>query len=308
MAYFIGTHALAEMMSHPPLQHPTAFLVMLSVTGGILFDFGWFREQFCTVVCPYGRFQSVLMDEQSTVVTYNQQRGEPRRGSTTATSVSASTAIGDCVNCYRCVQVCPTGIDIRRGVQLECIACTACIDACDDVMKRLKKPLGLIHYGNQSTGSVVPWFKRSRAWVYLGLLIACMSGLAFTVSHRTPIEMTWIRAVGEPYQEIPTTQGHTQVLNHFKVDLRNQTFEEQEIYFSIHSLLLQSNVHLVISNHKNTLNPGEPERADLFIQFPKNILTLGKGTLSIQVTAKSHQIPSKSIIFNQEVHLVGPIH
>ena len=292
LAYFVGTEALAQMMETSPFQNPTSFLVMAGVAAGILFDFGWFREQFCTVICPYGRFQSVLMDGQSTVVAYDVLRG-------------------DCVNCYRCVQVCPTGIDIRRGVQMECIACTACMDACDDVMARLKKPLGLIRYGNQATaeGKVEafrPWFKRSRAWIYLGLLLACIGGLTLTVSHRALIELTLIRAADYPYQEIPGSQGQTQILNHFKADLRNQTFEEQDIDFLVEPDLERQGVRVVVSNHKGKLAPGERERADLFLEFPKSFLTLGHGVIPIQLEARS-RIVSKPTHSIQEAHLVGPL-
>jgi cytochrome c oxidase accessory protein FixG len=306
LAYFVGTEKLASMMEQSPFQNPASFLVMAGVALAILFDLGWFREQFCTVVCPYGRFQSVLMDDQSTVVAYDVKRGEPRKG-----IESKNSPTGDCVNCYRCVQVCPTGIDIRRGVQLECIACTACMDACDDVMARLKKPLGLIRYGNQSVteGKIevsVPWFKRPRTWVYLSLLFVCIGGLVHAVLYRAPIELMLIRAVDFPYQEIPGTRGQAQVLNHFKVDLRNQTFEEQEISFSISSHLQSQGVTIVTSNHKGKLAPGEPERADLFVQFPKTLLTKGRGSMEIQLEARS-KLASEPNRSNWEVHLVGPL-
>ena len=147
LAYFVGTDKIAEMIQKPPAENWGSFLFMLVSTAIILFDFAWFREQFCTLVCPYGRFQSVLMDKASMIVAYDTSRGEPR--ATPQAKIIAknhNTQVGDCVNCYRCVQVCPTGIDIRRGVQMECIACTACIDACDDVMTKIKKPTGLIRY------------------------------------------------------------------------------------------------------------------------------------------------------------------
>lgn len=299
LAYFVGTEALGDMMAHSPSQNPSAFFIALGVAAAILFDFGWFREQFCTIVCPYGRFQSVLMDSQSMVVAYDVKRGEPRKGSKTTGS------LGDCVNCYRCVQVCPTGIDIRRGVQLECIACTACIDACDDVMSRLKKPLGLIRYGSLAltegqTETPIPGWKRPRAWIYLGLLLGCVVGLTLTIQNRAEIELTLIRAAEAPYQEIPSADGQSRILNHFKIDLRNQTFNEQEISFSVNSDLQKQGVILVVSNHKNKLGAGEPERADLFIQFPKSFLKMGHASLPIQ-------LQTHSISMTKEVSLVGPL-
>lgn len=141
LAYFVGSSNLIGMISQSPSQHPGPFIMIVISTAIIAFDFGWFREQFCIIACPYGRMQSVLMDDHSLVVAYDATRGEPRKQDRHDT---AST--GDCINCYRCVQVCPTGVDIRRGVQLECIMCTACIDACDSVMDKINKPKGLIRY------------------------------------------------------------------------------------------------------------------------------------------------------------------
>ncbi len=311
LAYFVGSDVLGKMIESSPFQNPVVFLVMASVTGAILFDLGWFREQFCTVVCPYGRFQSVLMDDQSSLVAYDARRGEPRRG-----VALENVPSGDCVNCYRCVQVCPTGVDIRRGAQqLECIACTACIDACNDVMMRLKKPLHLIRYASQAmmergAQSFVPGFKRTRVWVYLFLWITCLGGLAWTASHRLPIELSLIRAVDAPYQEIPSEKflEKSEILNHFKADLRNQTFEEQEIVFLLSPEIKAQGVSLVVSNHKNTLAPGESERADVFVQFPKKILQNGRGMVPIQIQAKSVKATQDlpRILHMQEAHLVGP--
>ena len=125
LAYFVGADRLVEMVQHKPAENWTNFLIILVTSGIILFDFAWFREQFCIIACPYGRFQSVLMGPRSKNVVYDYNRGEPRKGK------APKGEEADCVNCYRCVQVCPTGVDIRRGTQMECIACTACIDACD---------------------------------------------------------------------------------------------------------------------------------------------------------------------------------
>src|SRR5690606_9851180 len=132
----------------------------------VLFDFGYFREQMCTVACPYARLQSVLLDKSSLVVGYDFKRGEPR-GNGRHTG-------GDCIDCKACVVTCPTGIDIRDGLQLECVACTQCIDACDSVMTKLHKPTGLIRYGSQT------WFEthtpsrllRPRVLAYPVLLVA----------------------------------------------------------------------------------------------------------------------------------------
>lgn len=305
LAYFVGTEALAEKLHHSPLNDLWLFSAMLFITALLLFDFGWFREQFCVVACPYGRFQSVLMDSQTTVIVYDMKRGEPRRG-----QVPSVVPQGDCVNCYRCVQVCPTGVDIRRGVQLECVACTACIDACDEVMDRLQKPRGLIRYGSAaeiegSKQARVPWYEKTRAIIYGLILVFCLGGLAFTVAQRSPIEWTMIRAVESPYQEIADADGRAVIVNHFKVDLRNQTFAEQEINFYLEPELVERGAKLIISNHKNPFAPGAPERADIFVQFPKEILTAGRATRGILLEAKT--VGDGAIhSARKEMQLVGP--
>ncbi len=306
LAYFVGTEVLAKMIRSSPFENQTSFFIMLSITGAILFDFGWFREQFCTLVCPYGRFQSVLMDEQSLVVAYDQKRGEPRKGSD-----SSSNLRGDCVNCYRCVQVCPTGIDIRRGVQLECIACTACIDACDEVMARQKKPLGLIRYAANSLSQSFAqtdraWYSRPRIIISGVLLLICGIGLAVTVSKRTPLEVTLIRAPDAPYQEMKLSDGTEMIINHYKIDLQNQTFETQKITFSVPREVENEKVRLITSNHRPILNSGETERADLFIQFPKSKLVSGHTTIPIIITGEAGDSSIQTITVKEEIYVVGP--
>lgn len=309
LAYFVGTHELARMMSQSPNESPASFLVMAGVTLLLLFDFGWFREQFCTLVCPYGRFQSVLMDQRSQVVMYDTQRGEPRKGTT-----PPPTSLGDCVNCYRCVQVCPTGIDIRRGVQLECIACTACMDACDDVMVRLKKPKGLIRYGalgstHQTLDSKKPWFTHPRALVYCGILLALFIGLVINVNTRDLIQMTWIRAVDTPYQSLVNSQGQAVIVNHFKIDLRNQTFEDRRVTFVVTPLQQEKGIEFISSTPSILVKAGQSERMDLFVRFPKSFLTSGHATLVVEGRSESLS-PSSThqpiIHLSQEVRLVGP--
>jgi len=141
VAYFVGSDRLIAMILGTPQENWTAFTIVMGMTLVLLFDFGWFREQFCIIACPYGRIQAVLMDKKSMSVIYDYNRGEPRKDP----AVSKDKQ-GDCVNCRRCVEVCPTGIDIRRGIQMECIGCTSCIDGCDVIMTEVKKPLGLIGY------------------------------------------------------------------------------------------------------------------------------------------------------------------
>ena len=147
LAYFVGVEALNRWIwSEPPWRHPGAFALVLFVTALMMFDFCYWREQLCIIGCPYGRFQSVLLDRSSLVVGYDTVRGEQRgRG-----KEREAKGLGDCVDCSMCVHVCPTGIDIRDGLQLECVNCTQCIDACDAVMDKIGRPRGLIRYSSQA--------------------------------------------------------------------------------------------------------------------------------------------------------------
>lgn len=142
LSYFISISEVWEHIEDGPKTHTTEFIFILVFTAVFTFFFGWFREQFCIIMCPYGRFQSALTDDDTITVAYDFKRGEPRGKK----KKDASENMGDCIDCRRCVNVCPTGIDIRNGIQLECVACSSCIDACNDIMKKVKRPTGLIRY------------------------------------------------------------------------------------------------------------------------------------------------------------------
>lgn len=291
LAYFIGTGALGAMMASTPSANPGSFVAMMGITGAVLFDFGWFREQFCTLLCPYGRFQSVLMDEQSLNVSYDQARGEPRRGLTTPGGKT-----GDCVSCNRCVAVCPTGIDIRNGLQMECIACTACIDACDEIMRKVNKPQKLIRYSSKRG----QW-RSPRALGYLAILVAMGTGLGFIVQGREPLEITVVRHVGEPYQEILKTDTHERdIVNRFRLDLRNQAFSPAEV------TLGESNFQLISPSFPLTLAPGEIRSVDLFVQVPSLVFKSGHAQALVPIQAKwSEQGRTRDQAL--EVPLVGPL-
>lgn len=297
LAYFVGTERLLEMIRSKPDENPASFAIMAGATLVTLFDFGWFREQFCTVVCPYGRFQSVLMDDFSKVIAYQGARGEPRRG---IAAVGAQKQ-GDCVDCFRCVQVCPTGIDIRRGVQLECIACTACIDACDDVMTRLKKPKGLIRYDSASAANGSAW-SRPRLWIYLALLAALMAGLAANLVDRAPLTATIFRAAEAPYQ----LGASDEVINHFKLDLGNQSFEAIDARIGLAPEAESRGLKLVAPLAIVPVEPGKSRRADFFVKAPRSYFSNGRGAAAIRVAYRAAN-PGKDHVIEEELKLVGPI-
>jgi cytochrome c oxidase accessory protein FixG len=187
-ALFTGTEAYRGGLILDPVAHPAAAVFWTVFFGLILFNFGWFREQTCTIVCPYGRLQSVMLDPHALTVAYDPRRGEPRRPLPQRTPDAPA---GDCVDCKLCVAVCPTGIDIRNGNQLECLHCTACIDACDQVMAKIGRPRGLIDYRSEAelAGSPRRWL-RPRTVLYAVVLAGLATAFALRLAHREPIQVT----------------------------------------------------------------------------------------------------------------------
>ena len=225
LMYIIGSNDWWTIVSDNPIHHRGGLAAMLAFTGIFFLIFARFREQACTFICPYGRFQSVLIDNESLIVSYDPKRGEKRArfNKNTPRDARISQGIGDCIDCRACVQVCPTGIDIRNGLQLECVHCTACIDACDHVMTKLNWPKGLIRYASQNgieTGR--PFRFTPRLILYCAALIALTGLLSYLLLSRTDLQATkMLRTPGQLYQTLP--DGSYQ--NVFLTKVRNKTHE-----------------------------------------------------------------------------------
>ncbi len=216
LAYFVGVDELERWMTRPPGEHWSAFIVMAIVTVMILIDFGFFREQMCTLACPYGRFQSVMLDRHSLIIGYDRNRGEPRG----PIRAQEAVAKGDCIDCKLCVKTCPTGIDIRDGLQMECIGCAQCIDACDAVMERIARPRGLIRYSSQaSLEHGKRRIVRPRVIIYPAALTAILIALATLLAARSPLDVTSLRAAGTPYRVLD--DGRVENLVRLKVTNRD---------------------------------------------------------------------------------------
>jgi len=193
LSYFVSIPQLWTMMHEAPAEHWSAFVFTGIFTAVLYFNFAWFREQLCLIICPYGRLQSALVDDHTLAIGYDTTRGEPRG------KVGTPDA-GACIDCNRCVQVCPTGIDIRQGLQIECIACAACVDACDEVMTKLERPKGLVRYDSQIgfAGGRTRWF-RPRIVIYALLLAVGASVATWAVSSVRPANFGITRMSGAPF-------------------------------------------------------------------------------------------------------------
>ncbi len=220
LAYFVGVDALAQWMTQSPAEAPVPFAVLTAVTLAMMVHFTYFREQLCTLACPYGRLQSVLLDEHSRVVAYDARRGEPRGKRSKHLKVHQ----GDCVDCGLCVRTCPTGIDIREGLQMECVNCTQCMDACDEVMTKLERAPRLIRYASRaeddgtSTASIRP-----RVIIY-PLILAVIAGLfVFVLMGKRGFDLVLLRNPGQPF----SLAEDGRVRNVLRLKLTNRTDGER---------------------------------------------------------------------------------
>lgn len=300
LAYFVGTEKLAQWVRSSPIDHPIAFVVMAGTTLAMLFDFLYFREQMCLIACPYGRFQSVMLDRQSMIVAYDPVRGEPR---TKGKRDPQNQQRGDCVDCNRCVVVCPTGIDIRDGLQMECINCTQCIDACDDVMQRTGQPKGLIRFSSQDAIDRKPTkLARGRTIIYPLLLSAVIGGFAYALVVKSGFDARVIREKGAPFSRL----ADGQVRNNFNLRLVNREDEPKQFQLSIHSpgqtQPVDGGVQLsVVDNKMLDLAPQQSILVPVSVRFPAR-MTVGDGNEPIEVAVTDDQDQQKRVL----LRLLGP--
>lgn len=222
VSYCISLPRLYDMMQHAPGENWSSFLFVFLVSAALWFNFAWFREQFCIVLCPYGRLQSALIDNDTLVIGYDISRGEPR-------GKKGTEGAGDCVDCRRCVNVCPTGIDIRLGLQMECIGCAACVDACNEVMDKLGRRRGLIRYDSQyGFAGKVRRFLRPRILLYTSLLLLGAAVMSYALSTLRPVTVSVIRITGMPY----VVEGD-EVRNQFLLRVLNKRNVTQHFRISV---------------------------------------------------------------------------
>ncbi len=291
LAYFVGREPLIRMMSDYPWNNPLPFSLTLILMGIMAFQFGWFREQFCTVVCPYARFQAVMMDSDSLVIGYDYTRGEPRGKHKKGQD---SSQLGDCIDCGACVRVCPTGIDIRNGLQLECVACTACADACDAIMDHIEKPRGLIRYDTEhSLRGEVTKFLRPRLVVYCAILLTYGALFYHFLAVRIPYDFEVLRASGEaPFSVV----SDGKVMNHFMLRISNKSRATRHFQLSGGP----EGVQFTAPIREVDVIAGEIKDLPLFVQFDKQALVAGKLPVAVSVVVDDG---SK---LERKITLIGP--
>lgn len=270
--YFLPIRELGHQFTSGQVDFNTGLVVLL-FTGFSLFDFGYFREQFCQHVCPYARLQGTMLDSDSIIVGYDSGRGEPR-------GKLKQAGRGSCVDCSMCVQVCPAGIDIRQGLQSECIGCTACIDACDDIMDKVKQPRGLIRFTslNELEGRPTQ-IVRPRMVIYSVALAALSSLLIFLIVTRSPIGLDCERLV-KPGGEMASSTPDGRVCNLFKAHLVNRLAEPVELRVQLADLPGAE----VMGNRSLRLASGQVEELQLLVVAP---VSLGRGIHPFRFVAAS---------------------
>lgn len=281
LAYIIGVDEVGKIISEPIQQHLGGFIAMLIFSAVFYGVFAWMREQVCIAVCPYGRLQSVLLDENSIVVAYDYERGEPRgkvkkkpkknplesiQASVASPVEKIETQLGDCIDCKMCIAVCPTGIDIRNGTQLECVNCTACIDACDEIMEKVDRPLGLIRYDSEKgIRERKQKLLTTRVLAYSAVLVALLVLQGFLLANRNDVDVLLLKSPGTLYQEVDDNT----LSNLYNYQIINKTAKVFPIEFRLKSGVGKiRTVGPSPTTKKNGVTKGV-----VFIELPKDQLT-----------------------------------
>ncbi len=294
MAYLIGVEKTWAIIQNSPSQNLAGFTGLVAFTLIFYGVYARFREQACVVVCPYGRLQGVLLTKDSIVVAYDWLRGEPR-GKIQKNKVQ-ETKTGDCIDCKLCVHVCPTGIDIRNGTQLECVNCTACIDACDEVMLKIDKPKGLIRYSSyNSIKNGVVRLLTPRVIGYVVVLIGLLSFLSFNLLTRSDVETTVLKVQGTLYQR----DDFGFITNLYNIEFVNKTFNDLPLEIKVES---PADAIFMKPDGKPIIVPAEGMLKTIgFLKIPVDKITQSKSIVYLGVYENGRLIEKIKVKF------IGPI-
>ncbi len=294
LAYLIGSDKLIRYVIDGPLAHMGTMIPLLIFTGVFYFVFAWFREQVCIIACPYGRLQGVLLDNKSIVVAYDHKRGEGDNGRKKFRKNEDRDALGhgDCIDCFQCVNVCPTGIDIRNGTQLECVNCTACIDECDHIMDRIQKPRGLIRYASEDEINKKTKFKfTARMKGYTAVLFVLTGILIGMLFLRNELEANILRLPGQLYER----KANNNISNVYTYKLVNKTSKDVD---SVSFKLLSHKGEIKMVSQDSFKVPAEKlAEGTLFIEINSSALTGDKDKLKIGVYSAEKLIETATTQF-----------
>ncbi|MBC6490498.1 cytochrome c oxidase accessory protein CcoG [Flavihumibacter stibioxidans] len=280
LAYIIGVKDLWKIITEPVSEHFVGLLSLMVFSGVFYAVYAFFREQVCTVVCPYGRLQGVLLDRNSMIVAYDYKRGEPRG----KVKDKESQHLGDCIDCLQCVKVCPTGIDIRNGTQLECVNCTACIDACDNIMDKVGRPRGLIRYASENGIENREHLKyTTRMKLYTALLLVLVVILSTLLITRKDVDATIMRTPGMLFQE----RGTDSVSNLYNIKVVNKTMKD--IPLTVRLERGDGKVEIIGNGPIHVKQEGQGS-GSFFIVLPRKSILDRKTTLQLGLYEGEHRI------------------
>ena len=287
LSYIIGTDNLLALIKEPLSENIGSFLAIVLFTGVFYLVFAYVREIVCTVICPYGRLQSVLLNKKSIVVAYDYNRGEPRK----RYAKIQEPEVGDCIDCGLCVHVCPTGIDIRNGTQMECVHCTACIDACNAVMEKIKRPLNLIRYTSEhALETKEPPMPKARIWGYSLVLVALSVLFLSLISNNTIFNTTILRSKGQILQEV----GTDTISNLYTIKITNKHTKVQPF-----SIELEENIGKIeiVGHHLDSLKATASTEETFFIKVDKKHIDKRKMKLHLKIMNNKEVVDVKPITF-----------
>lgn len=300
LAYIVSSDVLLQYITDGPTKHLDLFIGLVFFTLVFFLVFYRYREQACVIACPYGRYMSALVDQNTLAITYDFKRGEKRakwtREDVAAKKTSQDSSLkrpqnnGDCVDCYQCVTVCPTGIDIRDGIQLDCVNCTACIDACDEVMDKVGLPKGLIRYSSQSAieSGHNTWFtKRTGAYVAVWSVLVVVLVMLFVF--RADLDVTVLRQEGTTW--VTTKEG---LGNVYRIQIINKSATDRE--FELH-VINPSNATLLPLGLPRMVKSQEIMKGRFILSLPKSSLTNSNVPVEIQVRSNNERVANIQTTF-----------
>ncbi|RZJ68683.1 MAG: cytochrome c oxidase accessory protein CcoG [Flavobacterium sp.] len=296
LAYLIGSDELIRIVEDGPKSHVGNFITLLLFTIVFYFVYAWFREQVCIIACPYGRLQGVLLDNKSINVVYDFVRGEKSEGRAKfkKNEDRVASGKGDCIDCRLCVNVCPTGIDIRNGTQLECTNCTACIDECDTIMKGVGLPNGLIRYASEDEIEKKEKFRFTlRMKGYTAVLLVLMSVFAILLALRTDVEASILRLPGQLFEH----KGED-IRNIYTFRILNKT---SAAYENVHIELLSPKGKIeTIGNVQSHIEKQKTVQGTIFVEIPAALLSGDKTKVEFGIYS------GKKLISTQKATFLGP--